>query len=111
MSEPTQTSISQTADSPSPVRCIGGSIVAGGLAFALYSLTVSIAHAFAAHPITGNLTSQRIGAAVRTLVVGLSALGTGIFSFAALGLLGLGIQLLIRKSSERSAVPPADSES
>jgi hypothetical protein len=110
MSEPTPNS-TQDADLPSPVRCLGGSIVAGGLAFALYSLTASIAQAFATHPITGNLTSQRIGAAVRTLVVGLSALGTGIFSFAALGLLGLGIQLLIRRSGSQSSIPPADSES
>jgi hypothetical protein len=40
---------------------------------------------------------------VRTLVVGLSALGTGIFGLAALGLLGLGIQLLLR----RGDAPPS----
>lgn len=100
---------SPQSEPTSPLRCIGGAIVAAGIAFALYSLTTAIMQAFATHPITGNLTAQRIAAAVRTLVVGLSALGTGIFSFAAFGLLGLGIQLLLRRSGQQST-PSSDAE-
>jgi hypothetical protein len=112
MNNPTPTPNSpRTSEPTSPLRCIGGAIVAAGIAYALYSLTTAIMQAFATHPITGNLTAQRIAAAVRTLVVGLSALGTGIFSFAAIGLLGLGVQLLMRRSDQQSQIPPADSES
>lgn len=91
---------------PSPLRCIGGSIVAGGIAVVLYRLTSSIAIAFASKPLhTDNFTTQRISAAVRTLVVGLSSLGTGIFALAAFGLFALGIQLLIQRSKKQT--PPS----
>lgn len=94
---------------PTPVRCIGGSIVAAGIAVLLYMLTSSIAHTFAAKGIhSDNFTAQRIAAAVRTLVIGLSALGTGIFGLAAVGLLGLGVQLLVQRFRGES-VPPANS--
>jgi hypothetical protein len=86
---------------PSPWRCLGGSIVSGGIASVLYNLTASIAQAFANKPISSdNFTTQRIGAAVRTLVVGLSALGTGIFALAAVGLFALGIQILLQRSKK-----------
>ncbi|MER3475631.1 MAG: DUF3082 domain-containing protein, partial [Leptolyngbya sp. ERB_1_2] len=53
---------------------------------------------FATKPISSDsLVVQRISSAVRTLVVGMSAIGTGIFGLAAFGLFGLGIQVLIRK--------------
>lgn len=97
--EATATESSEPATKPlSPLRCILGAVVAGVIAYALYNMTSSIAHTFALKPIhTSNYLVQRIGSAVRTLVIGLSAMGTGIFSFAALGLLGLGIQLFIKK--------------
>jgi len=88
---------------PSPWSCLGGSVVAGGIAIALYLMTSTIAQRFAAQGLpTGNMTAQRIGTAVRTLVVGLSALGTGIFALAALGLFGLGLQLLVQHLRGRS---------
>ena len=96
------------APAPSPLRCLGGSIVAGGIAIVLYRLTSAIAIAFASKPLhTDNFTTQRISAAVRTLVVGLSSLGTGIFSLAAFGLFALGIQLLLRRSKD-NATPPTN---
>jgi hypothetical protein len=71
-------------------------------------LTTSIAQAFANKPLASdNFTARRIAAAVRTLVVGLSALGTGIFALAAIGLFALGIQLWLR--SKQKTTPPADS--
>jgi hypothetical protein len=89
---------------PSPWQCWGGSAVAGGITVVLYNMTQAIALSFANKVIhSDNVTTQRISAAVRTLVVGLSALGTGIFGLAALGLLGLGIQLLLR----RGDAPPS----
>ncbi|HEY9897066.1 MAG TPA: DUF3082 domain-containing protein, partial [Candidatus Sericytochromatia bacterium] len=105
MSEPTNFSdplvqvSKEGAPAPSPVRCIGGSIVAGAIAVVLYRLTSSIAIAFASKPLhTDNFTTQRISAAVRTLIIGLSSLGTGIFALAAFGLFALGIQLLLQRS-------------
>jgi hypothetical protein len=95
----------QPSQSPTPLRCFFGSIVAGGLAFALYNMTSAIAISFATKPISSdNLTVQRISAAVRTLVVGLSTMGTGIFALAAIGLFGLGIQLLLTKSKDSSTL-------
>ncbi len=113
MSEPTNSDpvvqvSKEGAPAPSPVRCIGGSIVAGAIAVVLYRLTSSIAIAFASKPLhTDNFTTQRISAAVRTLIIGLSSLGTGIFALAAFGLFALGIQLLIQRKQEQA--PPADS--
>jgi hypothetical protein len=92
-----------TANSLSPWRCLGGAVVAGGLAIVLYKLTSAIAVHFATKPIhSDNFTAQRISAAVRTLVVGMSALGTGIFGMAALGLFGLGIQLILQRLKPQS---------
>lgn len=115
MSEPTNLSdpaiqvSKEGAPAPSPLRCLGGSLVAGGIAIVLYRLTTSIAIAFASKPLhTDNFTTQRISAAVRTLVIGLSSLGTGIFALAAFGLFALGIQLLIQRPKE-DATPPENS--
>lgn len=80
---------------PGPLRCLSGAVVAGGLAIALYSLTSSIAQNFASKPIqSDNFTVVNITVAVRTLVVGVSALATGIFGLIAIGLAALAIQVL-----------------
>jgi hypothetical protein len=85
-----------------PLRCLIGAILAGVFAFGLYLMTRAIALSFATHRIeSSNLAVQRISAAVRTLVVGLTTMGTGIFSLAALGLVGLGIQLTIRRFRQK----------
>jgi hypothetical protein len=90
---------SPTPQSPTPLRCLLGAIVAAVLAYALYNMTSSIAISFATKPIDTDTTLivQRISSAVRTLVLGMSAMGTGIFGLAALGLFALAIQLLFRK--------------
>ncbi|MDP5338995.1 MAG: DUF3082 domain-containing protein, partial [Nodularia sp. (in: cyanobacteria)] len=83
---------------PTPLRCITGAIFAGGLGYAMYSLMISIATTFAAKPIhSDNPIAVNIGAAVRTLVVGVVALGTGIFGIVAIGLLALAIQLVVQQ--------------
>jgi hypothetical protein len=102
----TQNSITAIADPansgdstqmPTPSRCFSGAVVAAGLSFAAYNLMQAIALNFATHPLASNkLVVQRISAAVRTLVLGMSTLATGVFGFAALGLVGLGLQLLLK---------------
>jgi hypothetical protein len=92
---------SNTQTPPTPLRCLLGALISGTIAFALYSLTISIVHTFAAKPIqSDSRLALSIGAAVRTLVVGMSALGTGIFSIVTLGLVALAIQLLLRGNRE-----------
>jgi len=88
---------------PTPLRCFTGSLIAGGLATALYSLTQSIIQAFAHKPLpSGNVTTTNIAVAVRTLVMGMSALATAIFAIAAVGLVALGIQLLVKQFRQTS---------
>jgi hypothetical protein len=92
-----------------PQQCVLGSMVAGIMAFGMYSMTHAIALSFAAHKIQStNFIVQRISAAVRTLVIGMTTLGMGVSGIAALGLLALAIQLVIQKNSQ-SPLPPTDS--
>lgn len=79
-------------------------MIAGGLAYALYSLTLSIVQTFANTPIPvgDNYLATNIAIAVRTLVMGVSALGTGVFGIAALGLVALGIQLVVQQLRQPS---------
>ncbi len=81
-----------------PASCLVGSLLSGSLAFLLYGLTRSIAQTFAHKPIT--VTQQwaiQLASAVRTLVVGMSALATGLFLLTTVGLILLAIQLVIKK--------------
>ncbi len=85
-------------------RCLVGAMISGAFALGLYFLTSAIAHAFASKPLqTSNITAQNISVAVRTLVVGMSTLGTGIFAITTLGLLGLAVQLLVQRLKRSSA--------
>lgn len=89
------------------LQCFSGAFVAGTIAMLAYRLMLSIAANFAAHPIvTDNPATANISAAVRTLVVGMAALGTGIFGLAGLGLFLLGIQLLFQRLTNRPAAEP-----
>lgn len=82
---------------PTPQRCFTGAIISGPIAYGLYLLTQSIADAFAQKPLPAGRIAMNIAVAVRTLVIGMSTLGTAIFAIATLGLIALGIQLLIKK--------------
>ncbi|MBW4528236.1 MAG: DUF3082 domain-containing protein [Phormidium tanganyikae FI6-MK23] len=94
----------ETPQMPSPLRCFIGAILAGLLAYALYNMTSAIGLSFATKPIsTDSFTVRRISSAVRTLVIGMSAMGTGIFGLATFGLAGLGIQLLFRKPEKEQS--------
>jgi hypothetical protein len=78
-------------------------MIAGGIAAILYRLTLSIIETFANKPLpSGNYVAVNIAVAVRTLVMGMSAMATGIFAIATLGLVALGIQLLVQQLRQPS---------
>ncbi len=86
---------SDPSSSVSPLQCLTGAMLSSILAMLLYRLTTNIAQSFASHPLTAsNQTAISLSIAVRTLVVGMSTLATAIFAFAALGLVGLALQLI-----------------
>ncbi|MEH1969473.1 DUF3082 domain-containing protein [Nostoc sp.] len=88
----------------SPLRCLIGAVISGGMGFALYSLMIAIATNFATKPIHSiNPLVIKISSAVRTLVVGVVALGSGIFGIVAIGLLALGVQLLVQKLTKQKS--------
>jgi hypothetical protein len=99
-----QLSDDPTRQPPTPLSCLSGAIVAAFIASLLWRLTNSIAVSFASTPIDSpNMIVIRMSTAVRTLVVGMSSLGTGIFALAAVGLTGLALQLLLGKVQPEKA--------
>jgi hypothetical protein len=90
--------VTPPANNVTPINCITGAVISGGMAFALYSLMMAIAITFAHKPIhSDNQIVVNLAAAVRTLVVGVVALGTGLFAIVTIGLLALSGQLLIQQ--------------
>jgi Protein of unknown function (DUF3082) len=86
---------------PSPLSCLTGSLIAGSMSIAMYTITVRIATTFAAHPMIQKTTmAVNIASALKTLVVGATALGTGIFGLVAIGLVGLAIQVAFNKQPQ-----------
>ncbi|MBG1269700.1 DUF3082 domain-containing protein [Nostoc sp. WHI] len=88
----------------SPLSSLTGAVISGGMGFALYSLMIAIATNFATKPIHSvNPLVIKISSAVRTLVVGVVALGSGIFAIVAIGLLALGVQLLVQQLNKQKS--------
>lgn len=88
---------------PTVMRCLTGAAISGGFAYACLLLTTSIAQTFAHKPIhSNNPIAINISTAVRTLVTGVSTLGTCVFAFAAFGLFCLGIQLFLQKMMNKT---------
>ena len=99
-----QQSEQTTKTNPSPWRCLMGSLISGSMAIPLYLLTSSIANSFATKPISStNTLVLKIASAVRTLVLGVSALGTGIFGLVAIGLFALAIQISVQRITSSSS--------
>jgi hypothetical protein len=95
--EPSTSQSSNLDRQPTPLQCLIGAAISGALATVLYFLTTSVISTFANKPLpSGNTTAINISIAVRTLVTGLSTLGTAIFAISALGLVALAIQLAIQ---------------
>lgn len=100
---PPETTVSQKV---TPLRCFLGAIVAGMIAWFFYNCAGVIASIFAQTRVeSDNFIVLRMSSAIRTLVIGIFALGAGVFGMAAVGLTGLGFQTLFQKPSER----PSDS--
>jgi Protein of unknown function (DUF3082) len=82
-----------------PLRCFLGGLVAGAIAVFFYNSAGVIAGVFARTEIhTDNFLVTRMSTAIRTLVIGMFALGAGVFGMAAIGLTGLGFQTLFKKA-------------
>ena len=80
-----------------PLNCFIGALLSGSLGFAFYWMTSTMAQVYANKPVTSsNPIVINISVAVRTIVVGLIALGAGVFCFVALGMIALGVQLFIQ---------------
>ncbi len=95
---PETTGTAAVRQPPSVFQCLNGAGLASLLSWGAYSLTHKVAQNFAAHPFrSSNYVAVNISIATRTLVVGSLVLATAVFSIAALGLLGLGIQTLLQK--------------
>ncbi|NDJ23344.1 DUF3082 domain-containing protein [Nostoc sp. B(2019)] len=106
MSDPniTQQAEAQERVTASPLRCLTGAVISGGMSFAVYSLMIAIATNFATKPIHSvNPLVVKISSAVRTLVVGVFALGSGVFGIVAVGLLALGVQLLVQQLTKHKS--------
>ncbi len=83
---------------PTPFRCLTGAMIAGVMSFALYTMTSNIATTFATKPMSHKTTmAVNIATAVRTLVVGSTALGAAVFGIIAVGLVALAIQVAFSK--------------
>jgi hypothetical protein len=93
----TDVSLDKTTEKTTPLRCFVSSCIAGALAFASYSLFSSIVQTYATKVITSsNPLVINITSAVRTLVMGVVALATGVFAMVAIGLFLLGIQIALQ---------------
>lgn len=101
MSEKKRDATKSNTDSPKKkvtlLSCIFASSFSGAIAIAIYFLMSSIIETYADKPIVSdNIFVLKITVAVRTLVIGIAALGTGVFGLVAVGLFLLGIQVTIK---------------
>ncbi|MGF1588079.1 MAG: DUF3082 domain-containing protein [Pleurocapsa sp.] len=80
-----------------PLSCFFAASISGGIAFCLYLLFNSVVQTYATKAVTStNPVVINLTAAVRTMVMGIVALGTGVFGVVAVGLFLLGIQVTVQ---------------
>ncbi|MCG9889816.1 MAG: DUF3082 domain-containing protein [Thermosynechococcaceae cyanobacterium MS004] len=92
-----KTSLNSSDNPPAPLRSLTGALMAAAIGLLMYRLTTSIVLSFSAHPIVSqNRIVLSLSAAIRTLVIGLATMATGIFAFVTLGLVALAIQAMIQ---------------
>ncbi len=107
MSEPnlTQSEDTKSKVPSTPLSCLIGATISGALATGSYYLMASIATSFANKPLhSSNPIVMNISSAVRTLVVGMVALASGVFALVTIGLIALGIQLLIQQFTKKQDI-------
>lgn len=91
------------------LRAFTGSLIAGTIALLCYKMLMAVSTALANKPVqSDNITVINLSEAVRTLVLGIIALGTGVFAISAIGLLLLGVQMIWQRFKQPSA-PLSDS--
>ncbi|MEM7595772.1 MAG: DUF3082 domain-containing protein [Cyanobacteria bacterium P01_A01_bin.83] len=89
--------LDNSLEKATPLRCFFAAIISGGIAFFLYLLFNSVVQTYATKAVTStNPVVINLTAAVRTMVMGIVALGTGVFGVVAVGLFLLGIQVTIQ---------------
>lgn len=102
----TQQDTTPAASLPTPLKCLTGSLIAGAMSMGMYAITSNIATTFATKPMLHKTTmAVNIATAVRTLVVGSTALGAAVFGIIAVGLVALGIQVAL---NNKQASPKID---
>ena len=80
-----------------PLRCFFASAISGAIAYGLYLLLNSVVQTYATKAVTSNNpVVVNLTAAVRTMIMGIVALGTGVFGVVAIGIFLLGIQLTVQ---------------
>ncbi len=81
-----------------PLKCLTGALIAGTMSIGMYAMTSNIAITFATKPmVQKTIMANNIAAAVRTLLLGTTALATAIFSIITIGLVALAIQIALTK--------------
>ena len=81
-----------------PLRCLFSSIISASISFCLYLLLNSIVQGFAAKTVTSsNPLVIKLTSAVRTMIMGVTALGMGVTGLIAIGIFLLGIQVMFQK--------------
>ena len=84
-------------ENATPLRCFGAAALSGTIAYFLYLLFSSVVQTYAAKTVTSsNPIVINLTAAVRTMVMGIVALGMGVFGVVAIGLFLLGVQVTIQ---------------
>jgi len=101
--QPTENTVAQSDDTvqklPSPLRCLRA-LLAGGLAIALYFLTVSIAETFTSKPIHSHNPAVVNIELLFVLWLGVSTWRLRCVA-VALGLVALGCQVFIQQMSRK----------
>ena len=89
--------LDSSLEKATPLRCFFAATLSGGIAFCSYLLFNSVVQTYATKTVTStNPVVINLTAAVRTMVMGIVALGTGVFGVVAVGLFLLGIQLTVQ---------------
>ncbi|HEY9302626.1 MAG TPA: DUF3082 domain-containing protein [Phormidium sp.] len=101
--KPNSSATETNSNPPSILSCVIGSIVAATMAIGCFFTNSSIAQYFVDRPVhSANYLVVNITVAVRTLIIGISTLATGVFSLIALGLLALAIQVTIQQFKQQT---------